>query len=149
MLNFFGPKTVALIVLLAVVPFSAPGQSVRAAELDARLPPTVAAGLDAFRASGPEAAVTAWVRGGPHDGSKDALGQAASLRRVQVYFGPFDSYDVVAIRDVTPTVRLVFVVMNFKNGPLFAKFVAFKGNGSWVLTQIDFEPKHLWPLEFR
>jgi hypothetical protein len=135
------------VVLLLIMLLSSAGQSARAegaGDTDARFPPPIAAGLQAFKASGPEAAVTTWVRGGPLDGSKDALSQAAHFQKAQVWFGAFTSYDLVKITDVTPSVRVVFVVMNFKSGPLFAKFVAFKADSGWVLTQMDFESKHLW-----
>src|ERR1035438_5230640 len=47
------------------------------------LPPIVVLGLEAYKSSGPEEAVRAWIKGSAIDGSKDALSQANLLRQIQ------------------------------------------------------------------
>ncbi len=100
----------------------------------AELPPVLLSGLEAYKAKGPEEAVSLWVKNGPLDGDKDALGQAAVLRQIQSFYGAYESFDVISSRDLTQRVRIVYLVMNYEKGPLFAKFVCYRSDREWMVT---------------
>ena len=48
------------------------------------IPPCIQAGMDAYKAKGPEEAVRAWIKDSPLDGSKDALSQANFLQSIEL-----------------------------------------------------------------
>jgi hypothetical protein len=105
------------------------------------VPKIILAGLDAYKADGPEAALTAWIKGSPLDGSKDALSQANMLRQIQDYYGAYKSFDIIRARNLTPNVRVLYLVMNYDKGPLFTKFVVYQSAQGWILTNLNFNTK--------
>jgi len=75
------------------------------------------------------------------DGSKDALSQANVLRQVQDFYGAYQSYDVVSLRDTSPHINVIYLVLNYEKGPLFAKFVLYRADTGWILTSFNFNAK--------
>jgi hypothetical protein len=110
-------------------------------QLNAALPEIITDGFIAYKEKGPEEAVKVWIRGSPIDGSKDALTQANNLRQVQDYYGAYTSHDVIAIEEPTARTHLIYMIMNYEKGPLFAKFTIFKTDLGWVLINFNFNTK--------
>ncbi len=100
----------------------------------AELPPVLLSGMEAYKAKGPEEAVSLWVKNGPLDGDKEALSQVAVLRKIQSLYGAYQSFDVISSQDLTQRVRIVYLVMNYERGPLFAKFVCYRSDREWTVT---------------
>jgi hypothetical protein len=107
----------------------------------AGLPSIIVSGLDAYKDKGPDEAVRAWIKGSPIDESKDALTQANNLRQVQDYYGAYRAFEVMSTRDLTPKVRIVYLVLDYDKGPLFAKFVVYRSDQGWILTSFLFNTK--------
>jgi len=107
------------------------------------VPGLITAGLDAYKAKGPEEAIRVWVRNGPLDGDKDAMSQANMLRQVQDWYGAYQSYDVITGRDLTQRVKIIYMVMNFEKGPLFAKFVCYRSDREWTVTNFVLNTKEM------
>jgi hypothetical protein len=106
------------------------------------IPHLIVAGLEAYKEKGPEEAVKTWIKDSPVDGNKDALTQANLLRQVQDFYGAYQSFETISTRDLSRRVRVVYVVMNYEKGPLFAKFVTFHSEDhGWVLTSFLFNTK--------
>jgi hypothetical protein len=105
------------------------------------VPKVILSGMEAYKADGPEAAVKAWIQGSALDGSKDALGQANLLREVQDYYGSYKSFDVIRTRNLSPTTRIVYIIMDYEKGPLFARFVVYRVGQGWVLVGFTFNTK--------
>ncbi len=105
------------------------------------IPPIILSGLDAYKAKGPEDAVKAWLKGSPLEGSKEALTQANGLRQVQDYYGAYLGFDLVAQRDISSSTHIYYLILNFENGPLFAKFLLYHKQQGWVLTSFLFNTK--------
>jgi len=99
-------------------------------------------GLAAYKDSGAKAAVEAWIQGSAIEGSKEALSQANNLRQVEDFYGKYDSFDIIKANEITKKVSIVFLVINYQNGPLFARFDTFKNNkGQWVVATFNFHTK--------
>ncbi|MGA3134480.1 MAG: hypothetical protein ABSC88_00655 [Terracidiphilus sp.] len=105
------------------------------------LPPIIISGLEAYKDKGPDDAVRAWIKGSAIDGSKDALTQANNLRQIQDYYGAYRAYEVISTREVTPKTRVVYLVLDFDKGPLFAKFVVYRSDQGWILVTFNFNTK--------
>jgi hypothetical protein len=129
------------VVLLAGQNTSTAQVTVLGANRAAELPSVVLSGLEAYKAKGPEEAVMSWVKNGPLDGDKDALSQANVLRQVQTFYGSYESFDVISSRDLTQRVRIVYLVMNYEKGPLFGKFVCYRSDREWMVTNFVLNTK--------
>jgi len=105
------------------------------------VPPIVLSGLQAYRDGGPDAALRAWTKGSPLEGSKDALSQGNILRQVQDYYGTYRGFEVVSTRDISPKTRVVYLVLDFDKGPLFAKFVTYRSEQDWILAYFNSNTK--------
>jgi hypothetical protein len=105
------------------------------------LPPIVVLGLEAYKSSGPEEAVRAWTKGSAIDGSKDAISQANLLRQIQEFYGAYRAFEIVSTTDLSPKTRVVYLVLDFEKGPLFAKFVVYRSGQGWVLAYFNFNTK--------
>jgi len=102
------------------------------------VPGFIMAGLKAYRDSGPDEAIRTWVKGRPIEGSKDVLAQANSLRQVQEFYGPYQAFEIINIRDLGPRTRVLYLILDLEKGPLFAKFVVYHATQGWVLANFSF-----------
>jgi hypothetical protein len=105
------------------------------------MPGFILAGLKAYKEKGPEEAVRVWIKESAIDGSKDALTQSNNLLQVQDYYGAYRDFEVVSIHEITPRTRVVYLVLDFDKGPLFAKFVAYRPDKDWILVNFNFNTK--------
>ena len=105
------------------------------------VPKIILSGLEAYKTEGPEAAVKAWLKGGPLEGSKEALSQANVLRQIQDFYGAYKTFDIVQSKNLAPSVRVVYLTLDFEKGPLYAKFVAYRTDKDWILTSFDLNTK--------
>jgi hypothetical protein len=105
------------------------------------LPPIVVLGLEAYKSNGPEEAVRTWIKGSGIDGSKEALSQANVLLQVQEFYGAYRAFEIVSTKDLSPKTRVIYLVLNFEKGPLFAKFVVYRSGQGWVLAYFNFNTK--------
>ena len=105
------------------------------------LPKIIVSGLTAYKTDGPDAAIKAWIKDSPLDGSKDALAQANILRQIQDFYGAYKSFEVIRIRNLSPNIRIAFIALDFEKGPLFAKFAVYQTPQGWILTSFNFNTK--------
>jgi hypothetical protein len=105
------------------------------------IPPFILSGLAAYKDKGPDEAMKAWIKGSPIDGSKEALSQANNLRQVQDFYGAYQSFELIKVRDITPKTRVLYLVFDFEKGPLFVKFVTYRSDEGWILAFLNFNTK--------
>lgn len=105
------------------------------------LPPVILSGLQAYKEKGAEEAVRTWIKDSPIDGSKEALSQANNLRQVEDFYGAYQFFEVINSREIGHRTRIVYLVLDYEKGPLFAKFVVYNSNHRWILTNFSFNTK--------
>jgi hypothetical protein len=121
-----------------------PAPSLRAATSQPasdEVPKILISGMEAYKNEGPEAAIKAWIKGSPIDGSRDALSQANVLRQVQDFYGAYKSYELIKSRDLTPTTRILYFTLDYEKGPLFAKFLIYRTEQGWIVVNFAFNTK--------
>jgi len=137
------PSRIAFI-FAAVILLLASGEYIRARasspQTDA-LPKIIQFGLDTYKSEGPEAAVKAWVKGGPFDGTKDPFTQLSLLREIQQSYGSYTGFEVIRFQDISASVRLYYLTLNFERGPVFGRFVVYRSQQGSVLTAVNFSAK--------
>lgn len=104
------------------------------------LPKIVAAGFDSYRTAGPDEAMRVWLRNSPLEGTADVGTQEQILHAAGGRFGPWRAYEVISIRPVSPTTRIVYMTLDYDKGPLFAKFVLYHSGVGWIVTNLLFSP---------
>jgi len=136
------------LLLLVVGPHVLAG-SQEHAESSVPIPRIIALGLTAYRAEGADAAMKAWVKGGPLEGGKDALDQAAALRSIQEVYGVYRRHELLRTQEISPSVRIYFFTIEYERGPLFLRFVLYHYNPTqeWIVTGLDFDtrPERILP----
>jgi len=106
------------------------------------IPKIIQFGLETYKSEGPEAAVKAWIKGGPYDGNRDvSTGQASILRQAQGTYGTYRGYEVIRIQDISASVRVIYLTLNFERGPVFSRFIVFRSEQGAMITALNFSVK--------
>jgi hypothetical protein len=107
------------------------------------------AAVQAYQAEGAEGFIKKALEGGPMEGNKDALAQSNMMRTVESYYGAYQSYELVETAEAGSSVRFVYAVMNYADGPLFAVFTFYRGGKGWKVVNFKFhtEAWQVWPPE--
>ena len=105
------------------------------------IPKILLSGLDAYKAEGADAAIKAWIKGSSLEGSKDVLSEANILRQVQDFYGSYKNFELIHTRNLTPSIKIIYLALDYERGPLFAKFVVYQKEQAWILTGFTFNTK--------
>lgn len=105
---------------------------------NAILPPVIVSGLDGYKTKGADEAIRLWIKDSPIEGNKDAMTQADTLRQAENLYGPYQWYEVIRTREISPRTIVIELVLDYERGPLFTRFVVYRANHRWVMTYFDF-----------
>jgi hypothetical protein len=111
-----------------------------------RLPPIVRSGLAAYKADGAQAAINAWTIGSPMAQTPEAQARVHALREFEEMFGAYQAFHVVRIVTISPTAQMVYVQLDYLNGPVFGKFLAYQTKTAWNVASFNFaaDPEVVW-----
>ena len=112
-------------IFAAMILLLASGQYIHAhasQSVSEEIPKIVQFGLETYKSEGPEAAVKAWLKGGPIEGNRDA---ANILRQAQGLYGSYRGCEVIHMQDISASVRVVYLTLNFERGPVFSRFIVY------------------------
>ena len=114
------------------------GETASTPDISAPLPDIVSRGFDLYAQAGAEAALRAWVAGGPLDSADFVASQAAGLHRIETFFGKYQGFESIRTQSVTPGIRAVYTVLHFEKGPAFCYMLCYQtGSGGWVISDFD------------
>ena len=108
------------------------------------MPPLIQKGLELYERSGVEVAFDAWQHGGLLEGNG---AKARLFREVAAPLGNYKSSEVIAIKDLTRTSKIVYFSMDFKRGAVYARFLLYKTDTDWVTQNLVFSasPEAIMP----
>jgi hypothetical protein len=102
-------------------------------------PQVVLAGFDAYNVEGAEAAVKAWLKDGPHEGSKEAMGQANIFRQIESLYGKYKGHETLHTKNIGSSTKVVYEAINFERGAAFARFLLYKvPDKGWATSNMIF-----------
>ena len=101
------------------------------------LPPVMLSGLDGYKTKGAEEAVRLWVKDSPLEGSTDASTQVTVLRQAEQSYGAYQWYELIQAREISPRTMVVYLVLDYERGPVFARFTLYHSNHRWIMTYFD------------
>lgn len=138
-------RHIAALVILVILA-TAPGVFAQ----EGKIPDVILNGLNVYKEKGPSAAIEEWLKGSPVEGQKNALSQSNVLLQVEAFYGSYQSVELINIKDVTRTSKIVYVQLDYENGPVFAYFVIYKKADRWIITSFQFhtEPNAILPSEY-
>jgi len=105
------------------------------------MPSIVISGLKAYKADGPEAAIKSWVKGSAVENSVEAQSQASVFRQVESVYGKYIGYELIMSKRISKQTEMVYIVMNFEKGPVFANFLVYKYQETEIISQLNFHTK--------
>jgi hypothetical protein len=105
------------------------------------LPPVMVSGLDGYKTKGAEEAVRLWVKDSPLEGNSDTATQVAVLRQAEQSYGAYQWYELISTRTVSPRTMVIYLVLDYEHGPLFARFTLYHSNHRWIMTYFDLNPR--------
>jgi hypothetical protein len=111
------------------------------------VPGIVREGLQAYKLQGADAALKAWLKRSPIEANPEAMSQGGMLKTAEGLYGSYQAYQVKFVGVPSRSTRLVYLVMDYERGPLFAKFVTFKRAKSWQIVSFKFhtDVEQVWP----
>lgn len=105
------------------------------------LPEVIINGIEAYHTQGPQAAIKAWIKGGPLEGSQEVLKQVLVLRKIQLLCGAIKGHHLLDRAVLSPTAHIYYIQLDFGTCPMFGSFLAYKVKQDWVLVQFKFNTK--------
>jgi len=108
----------------------------------------IESGFKAFKSGGSVAAWPAFAKGGPMDGSKELIAQASQFGQIEAYYGSYVGHEYVSEKILSESNKIVYVVLNMDNGPLYGIFQLYKkADGSWIAPTFNFHTnvQQVWP----
>ena len=131
----FGTAIVISIFLLPI-------QNLQAGDAKEKEPSLIAEGLTAYKADGPEAAIKVWIKGSAMEKkTEESLAYAKNFEQVGEFYGKYLDYQLIEVKEITNTSRVVIISMNYELGPVYAKFLTYKAKAGWILVSFDFNTK--------
>jgi hypothetical protein len=107
------------------------------------VPSIVIDGLDALRQFGPDEAAKVWAKGSSWEGTLDK-GAAADFRNMQQSLGAYKSFEILSVKSLSATLRIVYVTFNFEKEPRFGRFIAYRTARSWILLNYKVDGDVEW-----
>ena len=100
-----------------------------------------------YSEEGAEAYLEALLKGGPLEGSKEAMSQVNMLRTIEAYYGAYVSFEVVREVDVGKRSAFIYYVLNYEQGPVFGRATGHRRGESWCVVNFKFhtEAEQIWP----
>lgn len=99
------------------------------------VPRIVVDGLEKYQFSGAAAAVSVWLRFAGPRVQERAPGYIDALREAEDYYGKFVGYHVVDMQKLTPATSVVYLVLNFERGPLYARLRVYEYQNTQYVTE--------------
>jgi len=112
------------------------------------LPPIIRSGLAKYKADGAQAAVNAWMIGSPIALTEEPQHEVHALRAFEGQFGAYQDFHVVRIVAISPTTQMIYLQLDYLNGPAFGKFLVYQARETWNIVSFDFgaDPEVVWGL---
>jgi hypothetical protein len=131
-------KSAALLFTVLVCSLGFSGRASAQSVVRQDVPPILTSGMEAYKPGNAEQAIKDWTKNSPLEGTQAGTDAINNLRHAQSIFGPFQWFDIIFNREISPRVRIIYLSMNYENGPLFSRFVFYRTDRGWIVSAFDF-----------
>ena len=105
------------------------------------IPQPLADALAVYKKGDVRQFINTLVKDGPMAGNVEIKSQIATLEKIEMYYGKYQSYDILNIKRLSDSIRLVYLIINFEKGAVFGKLVAFKNKDKETVSSFVFHTK--------
>ena len=126
--------TMAIGCLSSVIGFGAVG-------LDSSVPPIVKRGFTLYQSGGVQPAFDAWRHGGILEDDDKSKVAEREFRTMVRPMGNYRSFEVIEIKEITRSSRMVYVSIEFDRGAIYGGFLVYKTDQDWVVQNMEFNIK--------
>ena len=111
------------------------------------VPDVAVRGFKALREGHEEVAVGIWTATWPSMMPKERVNAVrAGFAKLPQTFGQFKSYEVVGVFEVTAHVRRIYARLDYAQGPVYLKLVAYRSGAQWEILGMEYgRDKELLP----
>ena len=123
---------ITLLFLLCVIPIHAQTDT----------PKIVLDGLAAYQKSGGKEAVSIWLKGSPIESDVSSrMSMSGGLVQFETAYGKMIGFEPLRVASISPSVRLVYVLLKYEKGPVYGRFDCYKANSNWIIPQLNLNVK--------
>jgi len=130
-----------VVLLLALLATSLSVPAAQAVVDPADVPTPLAKALEIYKKDGVSRFIDTLVSGGPLEGNREIGMQMRVLEKIEKYYGDYQSYDVLQIRRLSASTRLVYFMLNYRKGPVFGTLTAYNTGERETVTSFRFHTK--------
>lgn len=112
-----------------------------AASPNSSTPPVIQAGFTQWAKNGATLALDAWQKGGLLEGDNKVASLANYFRRLDRALGNYKAYEWVDAKRVSDSSQIIYVSINFERGAVYARFLLYRTDKSWVVQNMDFNTR--------
>lgn len=107
----------------------------------------IAEDLEVYSDKGAEAYLTALLKGGPLEGSKEAMSQVNMLRTIEGFYGSYVSFEAVREVNLGERSAIIYFILNYEQGPVFGRATGYRSGKDWSVVNFQFhtEAENIWP----
>ena len=109
-----------------------------AAESNLSLPSVIQKGLSLYERNGPDLAFDAFQHGGLLEGNANLV---RTFKGIANQMGNYQSSEVIVIKEISKSSRIVYLAMDFKRGAIYARFLIYKAETEWVVQNMNFSTR--------
>lgn len=102
------------------------------------MPSIILKALEKYEKEGAEQLIPHLLKGSPLEGDKQALSQGSLVRQIETFYGKYLNYELIKVINFTISTTLVFYVMNYESGPLFACATVYKNKEKETVINFNF-----------
>lgn len=114
-------------------------------------PPIIVAGLNAYRTSGPAAALATWFQGWSQEAAAQAKPQLLGvLEQIDAVAGRMNGYDLLGSAHWGPHAQRIYVVVLHEQRSAFYRFDVYLAAAGWRVLNVtvNIDPAQVFPPEF-
>lgn len=106
------------------------------------IPKIVTDGIKTYQNSGAAAAVALWYKGSAMENDAGATAHVTDLfGGIEHTFGKMTGFEPVKVVEISPSVRRIYILLQFEKGPVYASFDCYNAQGTWIISSMDFNTK--------
>jgi hypothetical protein len=111
------------------------------ADSTGNIPPAIQKGLTLYERGGADVAFDAWQHGGLLDGDARVASKVRAFKEITATIGNYRASEVIALKEIGKSSRIVYIAMNFKRGAVYGNFLLYKGESDWVVQNMFFSTR--------
>ena len=108
------------------------------------VPPYILDGFTTYENQGYEAAVAVWLKDSPFEKGTEMASRIQFFKNVEMLYGTYQSYNIVTVKE-TPSSQMTYVQIIYQRQTVYAKFLSFKKNKAWVLSNLHLSDRQELP----